>query len=89
MARRLGFGGKHAIHPDQVPVLVEAFQPSVVEVERARRLVTAFDQAIARGEAAVEVDGEMVDYAIAGRARELLSSTDADAASEVAEPGSA
>ena len=71
-SRRLGFGGKHVIHPDQVPVVEEVFRPTPAEVERARRMVAAYAQATARGEAAVGVDGELVDEAIVGRARQVL-----------------
>lgn len=71
-ARRLGFGGKHVVHPDQIPVVEEAFRPTAAAVERARRMVAAFDQATARGEAAVGIDGELVDEAIVRRARQVL-----------------
>lgn len=77
-ARRLGFGGKHAIHPDQVAVIADAFRPSPGRLEQAARLVATFDAAVAAGEAAIEVDGEMVDEAIAGRARQLLADYDAE-----------
>jgi len=43
-------------------------------VERARRIVAAFDQAEAQGQAALIVDGEMVDYPVVERARRVLAS---------------
>jgi citrate lyase subunit beta/citryl-CoA lyase len=46
--------------------------PSADEVSSAERIVAAFAQAEARGEAAVQVDGQMVDYPVAHRARALL-----------------
>jgi citrate lyase beta subunit len=60
------------VHPDQVPVANELFTPSADEVARAERIVAAFSQAEARGAAAVEVDGQMVDYPIVHRAQALL-----------------
>jgi len=72
-SRRLGFGGKHVIHPDQIPIVADAFRPTAEQLERAAYIVEAFDLAVARGEAAVDVGGEMVDYAIASRARMLLN----------------
>ena len=67
-----GFDGKFAIHPAQVPIIHEAFTPSTEDVERAKRIVDAFDAATARGEGAVAVDGQMVDPPVAERARGLL-----------------
>jgi citrate lyase subunit beta / citryl-CoA lyase len=57
----LGFAGKWAIHPDQVPVAAEAFGPSVAEVDRARRVRAAFAAAHAAGLGAIEIDGQMAD----------------------------
>ena len=58
-ARRDGFAGKLAIHPDQVPVINAAFLPTGDEVERARRIVAAFEDDAGSG--AVAIDGRMVD----------------------------
>jgi citrate lyase subunit beta/citryl-CoA lyase len=59
-ARALGFDGKWAVHPDQVPVLNELFTPAAEELERADAIVAALE---GEGPGAVEVDGEMVDDA--------------------------
>ena len=69
-ARRLGFGGKMAIHPAQLPVIHEVFTPSRVEVECARRIVEADRKA---GGAAVAMDGRMVDRPVAEAARRVLA----------------
>jgi citrate lyase subunit beta/citryl-CoA lyase len=71
-SRRGGFQGRLCVHPDQVPVANALFTPSADEVARAERIVAAFSQAEAKGAAAVEVDGQMVDYPIVHRARALL-----------------
>jgi citrate lyase subunit beta/citryl-CoA lyase len=68
-ARRLGFFGKSAIHPAQVPVINEVFSPTPEEVGWARRVLEAFE---ASGGAATRVDGEMIDVPVAERARRLL-----------------
>ncbi len=78
-SRRGGFQGRLCVHPDQVPVANAAFTPAPDEVARAERIVAAFRQAEAKGAAAVEVDGQMVDYPIVYRAQALL-----DAAREIA-----
>jgi citrate lyase subunit beta/citryl-CoA lyase len=60
------------VHPDQLASVNKAYLPSDEELERARRIVKAFREAEARGEAAVQVDGLMVDYPIMHRAQALL-----------------
>jgi citrate lyase subunit beta/citryl-CoA lyase len=77
-AASMGYDGKFAIHPAQVPVIHSAFTPSPEEVERARRIVDAYDAAVARGEGAVAVDGQMVDPPVAERARQLLNRAQRD-----------
>ena len=72
-SRRLGFVGKHAIHPGQLPVIEEAYRPSQHQIDRAHRLIAAFESAEAKGQGAVGVDGELVDYPILYRARQVLT----------------
>jgi citrate lyase subunit beta/citryl-CoA lyase len=71
-AASMGFDGKFAIHPAQIPVIHEAFSPSRDEINRAMRIVEAFDAAVARGDGAVAVDGQMVDPPVARRAHAVL-----------------
>jgi citrate lyase subunit beta / citryl-CoA lyase len=69
-ARSLGFFGKSAIHPRQLPVLHEVFTPSERELGWAREVVAAFEAA---GGAALRLPGgEFVDLPVAQRARRLL-----------------
>jgi citrate lyase subunit beta/citryl-CoA lyase len=69
-ARRLGFFGKSAIHPRQVPIIHEVFAPTADELEWARRVLAAFDAA--GGAATRTADGEFVDMPVAERARRIL-----------------
>jgi len=71
-SRRGGFQGRLCVHPDQIAPVNAAYLPSDEELARAERIVAAFKQAEARGEAAVQVDGQMVDYPVAYRAQALL-----------------
>ena len=71
-SRRGGFQGRLCVHPDQIAPVNAAYLPSGEELARAERIVAAFKQAEAKGEAAVQVDGEMVDYPVAYRAQALL-----------------
>jgi len=71
-AAAAGYDGKFAIHPSQLAAIHEAFTPTAEEVERAQRIVDAYDAAVANGDGAVAVDGQMVDPPVAERARSLL-----------------
>lgn len=75
-ARALGFSGKLCIHPGQVPLANAAFVPAPQEVERARRLLRAYEDAVGRGVGAVAFEGQMVDEPLAAQARQVLDSAD-------------
>jgi citrate lyase subunit beta/citryl-CoA lyase len=72
-SRALGFACQACIHPAQVPVINEEYGPSPAEVERARRLIAAFDAALAEGRGAVAFEGQMIDLPVVERARRLLA----------------
>ncbi len=69
----LGFQGKMCIHPDQVPVANAAFTPEAAEVDRAKCVIAAFEQAEARGLASIQFDGQFIDYPIVERARRVVA----------------
>lgn len=71
--RGIGFKGKYLIHPAQIEPVNRIFRPSDEEVESARKVVAAFDEAVERGHASVQVDGRMVDIPVAKRARDLIA----------------
>jgi citrate lyase beta subunit len=71
--KRLGFLGKHAIHPSQISIIERVYLPTPAEVERARRIVETFEAAEQAGQAAIGFDGELVDYPLAERSRRLLA----------------
>ncbi len=71
-ARRAGFTGKIAIHPDQVEPINQAFTPSAEEIEFAGRVVKAF----ASGVGTVALDGKMLDMPHLKQARRVLASAD-------------
>ena len=78
LARRLGYGGKFAIHPAQVEVIDEIFSPTDAEVDRARRVLEAARVAELEGHGSVSLDGEMVDAPVVARARNLLERANID-----------
>ena len=72
--RALGFTTASCIHPAHVPIINEEYGASDVEIDRARRLIAAFDAAAAggAGEGAVAFEGSMIDLPVVERARRLL-----------------
>ena len=73
-SRRGGFQGRLCVHPDQIAAVNRAYLPSEEELVRAERIVAAFRDAEARGQAAIQLDGQMIDYPVAYRAQALLDS---------------
>lgn len=71
-ASALGFEGKWAIHPDQIPVLNEVFSPTADEVARARRILEALAEGERANRGAVAIDGRMVDLASIRQAEVLV-----------------
>jgi len=70
-ARRDGFSGKLAIHPDQVEVINRSFTPSAEEIERAQRIVDLF--AAHPGVGTLALDGSMLDLPHLRQARRILA----------------
>ncbi|PWR13204.1 CoA ester lyase [Micromonospora sicca] len=71
--RRLGFLGRAAIHPRQLPVIAEAFRPAEREVARARELLAAVADAQARDSGTVVLpDGRFADRAMVAAARRVV-----------------
>jgi citrate lyase subunit beta / citryl-CoA lyase len=72
-ARELGFDGKWAIHPAQVPALNELFSPSEQELAHARAVIDALSEAERAGAGAVALEGEMLDEAVRLSALRVLA----------------
>ncbi len=72
-ARDMGYTGKMAIHPRQVPVIQAAFSPTPEEIQAARRLVEAFQAHQAAGTGAFVLDGRMVDMPMVRAAQKVLA----------------
>lgn len=72
-SRAMGFACASCVHPSQVPIINEEYGPRPEEVERARRLVAAFEAALREGKGAVAFEGEMIDRPIVERARRLIA----------------
>lgn len=70
--KQLGYDGKSVVHPNQIPIVHEVYRPTEKEIEDARKIVAAAQDAAARGLGAVSVDGRMVDAPVVRRAEYTL-----------------
>ncbi|OVE79624.1 hypothetical protein BVY02_02675 [bacterium J17] len=72
-SKRMGFKGRFAIHPEQIPTIEEAYSPSEREIENAKRVVAAFEEAERQGKGATSLDDKVIDIPVVNRAKALLS----------------
>ncbi len=72
-AAALGCEGKWAIHPSQIELANEVFTPSEAEVDRARRIIEAMEQAAKEGKGAVSLEGRLIDAASIRMAENLMA----------------
>jgi citrate lyase subunit beta/citryl-CoA lyase len=71
-AKALGFEGKGVIHPRQIPVVHEGFRPNPVELEKAKAIYNAYQDATARGVGVVAIGSKMIDAPVVKRAIKLI-----------------
>jgi len=71
-SRALGFEGMGCIHPGQVRVIHEAFAPTTAEIEKAKKIVAAFEEAQNKGLAVVSLGSKMIDPPVVQRALKLV-----------------
>lgn len=71
-SRALGFEGMGCIHPAQIPVIHAAFAPSPAEIEKAQKIVSAFEEAQQRGVGVVSLGSKMIDAPVVQRALKLV-----------------
>jgi citrate lyase subunit beta/citryl-CoA lyase len=77
-ARASGFQGKSCIHPDQVALCNQVFRPSAAEVDEAKAIVEAYEQAAADGRGAIAFRGRLIDLAHVKTARRLIARAKAE-----------
>jgi len=70
---KFGFEGASCIHPAIVPLLNDAFSPTLEEADWAQRVVTQYADAQDAGKGAITIDGKMIDVPVAERAARLLA----------------
>ena len=71
-AKGLGFDGKGCIHPRQIAVIHQAFAPTKEELEKATRIVEAFEEAQEKGLGVVSLGSKMIDPPVVKRAQRIV-----------------
>lgn len=71
-ARAMGFEGMGCIHPRQIDVIHAAFAPTPAEIEKALRIVAAYEEAQARGVSVISLGSKMIDPPVVQRALKLV-----------------
>ena len=72
-AAALGYEGKWAIHPSQIELANDVYTPPADEVDRAKRILVALEEAAAEGRGAAQLDGRMIDAASARMAENVVA----------------
>ena len=73
LSRLLGYRGRTLIHPSQIEPANRLYSPASGEIAESRRLIEAFDEAVAKGHASVLFEGRMIDVAMAKAARNVIA----------------
>ena len=71
-AKQLGFEGKGCIHPRQIKVINDTFLPSEAEIEKAAKIVEAFEEAKKKGLGVVSLGSKMIDAPVVKRAERIV-----------------
>ena len=71
-AKALGFEGKGCIHPRQIKVVHEAFAPTDEEIEKAKKIVIAYEEAESKGLGVVSLGSKMIDAPVVKRAQKII-----------------
>jgi citrate lyase subunit beta / citryl-CoA lyase len=76
-ARDLGYRGKMVIHPKQIPVVNKVFTPTEEEIDHAKRVLAAAEEAEKSGRGAFSLDGKMIDRPLVQQARLVIATAEA------------
>lgn len=70
--KQLGFDGKSVINPRQIPIVDAVFSPSINEIENAKEVLYAIEEAESKGSGVIALNGKMIDKPIVERAQRVL-----------------
>jgi citrate lyase subunit beta/citryl-CoA lyase len=71
-SKSLGFEGMGCIHPRQIAIIHQNFAPELVEIEKAKKIILAFDDAKAKGLGVVSIGTKMIDAPVVKRAENTI-----------------
>lgn len=71
--KQLGFDGKSVINPRQIPVVHDIYAPTLEEIEKAKEIIWAIQEAEEKGSGVIAVNGQMVDKPIVERAERVIA----------------
>lgn len=72
LGKELGFNGKSVIHPNHVEIVHRIYTPTSAEIDKARRVLAAYREALAKKSGVIALDGKMIDGPIVARAERTL-----------------
>ena len=72
-SKKIGYKGKFAIHPAQIDDINKSFSPTKLEIEHAQKIVSVFEEAVAKGRGSTSINGKVVDVPVFKRAESLLN----------------
>lgn len=71
-SKALGFEGMGCIHPRQIPVVHTGYAPDAADIDKAKKIVLAFDEATRKGLGVVSLGNKMIDPPVVERARQTI-----------------
>ena len=71
-AKSLGFEGKGCIHPKQIKIVHETLAPTEKEIEKAQKIIAAYDEALKKGLGVVALGSKMIDAPVVKRAQRVI-----------------
>jgi len=72
LGKELGFSGKSVIHPNQVEIVHRIYTPTMDEVDKAQKIIGAYQEALAKKSGVISLNGKMIDGPIVARAERTL-----------------
>lgn len=72
-AKQLGYTGKSVVHPDQIAVVHECYSVTSQEIEHAKAVLAAYDEAMVNGSGVIALNGKMIDAPMVTRAKDILA----------------
>ncbi|MCB4408438.1 citrate (pro-3S)-lyase subunit beta [Latilactobacillus sakei] len=73
LIKQLGFDGKSVINPRQIPIINAIYAPTQAEIQNAKEVLAAIEEAESKGSGVIAINGKMVDKPIVERAYRVLA----------------